>query len=126
MTTTEFTRWRLAALRAFFKGRFGIHWHRIVSRHLGHKYQYSAFRYPSRPIRSFYALQKLEDLAIKFGFRPSDPLSQKIRDLALVKLFRHMTPTERLSPGPGDRSVLQSTSTIPPAPCTIAPVLLGF
>jgi len=77
MTTTEFTSWRLLALKSFYKKRFGIHWHRIVSKQLGLKYQYSAFRYPSRPIRSFYALQKLEDLAIKYGFNPSAPFERK-------------------------------------------------
>lgn len=77
MTTHEFTRWRLAAMRTFFKGRFGRHWHRIVSRQLGLKYQYSAFRYPSRPIRSFYALEKLEAVAMKYGFNPSAPFERK-------------------------------------------------
>jgi hypothetical protein len=77
MTTPEFTRWRLAALRSFFKARFGRPWHRIVSKQLGLKYQYSAFRYPSRPIRTFYALQKLEDLAIKYGFNSSAPFERK-------------------------------------------------
>jgi hypothetical protein len=77
MRTSEFSRWRLAALKSFYKRRFGIHWHRIVSRQLGLKYQYSAFRYPSRPVRSFYALEKLEDLAIKYGFDPSAPFERK-------------------------------------------------
>jgi hypothetical protein len=77
MTTHEFTRWRLAALRSFFKLRFGRHWHRIVSRQLGFKYQYSAFRYPSRPIRSFYTLEKIEAVAVRYGFRPSAPFERK-------------------------------------------------
>jgi hypothetical protein len=77
MKTTEFTSWRLSALKSFYKKRFGIHWHRIVSKQLGLKYQYSAFRYPSRPIRSFYTLQKLEDLAIKYGFNPASPFERK-------------------------------------------------
>jgi len=77
MRTLEFTAWRLAALRSFFKLRFGRHWHRIVSKQLGLKYQYSAFRYPSRPIRSFYTLQKLEALGIKYGFNPSAPFERK-------------------------------------------------
>jgi hypothetical protein len=77
MTTTEFTRWRLASLKSFYKKRFGVHWHRIVSKNLGLKYQYSAFRYPSRPIRSFYTLERLEALAIRYGFNPSAPFERK-------------------------------------------------
>src|SRR5262249_16029026 len=77
MTTHEFTRWRLAALRSFFKRRFGRPWHRIVSKQLGHKYQYSAFRYPSRPIRTFYTFERLEALAIRYGFNPASPFERK-------------------------------------------------
>jgi hypothetical protein len=77
MTTKEFTTWRLAALRSWFKARFGRHWHRIVSKQLGFKYQYSAFRYPSRPIRSFYTLEKLEEVAIRYGWNSEAPFERK-------------------------------------------------
>jgi hypothetical protein len=58
--------------------RFGKSWHRIVSNQLGLKYQYSAFRYPSRPIRSFYALEKLEALAIRYGWNHEAPFERKM------------------------------------------------
>jgi len=74
MTTREFVDARTEALRYWFRGYYGRHWHACLIRALGQRARVDIFHYRSRPVAKFTTLQKLEALALAQGWNPAGRL----------------------------------------------------
>jgi hypothetical protein len=75
VTTLDFTAWRVAALKYFFKQRLGFHWQRRVALALGFKGHKDVFRYTTKQAGRFSTLVKLEEVALRLGWNPAGPVS---------------------------------------------------